>query len=237
MGYAIWWLRDHCDFDPARKSIIEGVANDVRGQAVVVSEITKRLSGGLVKLASKADLELIVSPEIAKNYRINIGAIKEADKFSAVQIDDGKDFADETVSFPSANSSDPNYICSVVFQKPHEDVYCVSAYMMETYLGQYAYKANWYFRKTSRNAAMRCYKRVLGMVRDLRSDFVENQKNHSEIPYNLKRALQGEAGEIEHVKNKMAVYLDPKNVHPSKTIGSENFITIPKKSLLDELVM
>jgi hypothetical protein len=180
--------------------------------------------------SSRPDFHFYVDPKLAEQFNINLHMIQEADSSDA----DGKivtaadkgfdgDFKEQTITFPSRRTRDPNYLCSVVFQKPEDSVFCVSAYLTDTYLGRYAYRANWFFRGTSRASAVRCFNRVFGMVKDVKQDFIESTKNQNEVPYVLRKALQGEAGEIEEKANKVALYLDPANVAPQTTIGQDIF--------------
>ena len=205
----------------------------VRTEAI---EYAKRLAPAVASIfrslkqhrfAGRPDVHFYVDPQLAANFNINLHMIQEANE------PDGKvvtaadnlsgDFKEQTITFPSRRTRDPNYLCSVVFQKPEDSVYCVSAYLTDTYLGRYAYRANWFFREASRASAIRCFNRVFGMVKDVKQDFIESTRSQSEVPYVLKKALQGEAGEIEEKANKIALYLDPANVAPQTTIGQDIF--------------
>lgn len=223
--------------------------DQVRSDVVSDAETVSRMFASLihpqtmVKTASKSDLHFYVDPRLAEKYKINLHLI---DTDVQASTEDGgrvisadkknSDFIEETVTFASKRQYEPNYICTIVFQKPDDQVYSVSAYLMETYLGRYAYKSNYYFRKDSRAAAQRCFSRVITAVKDIRQDFMERDLKQNEVPYHLRRALQGEAGEVEPKSNGVATYLDPKNVAKKTTIGSENIITIPsRRSIKDDL--
>lgn len=220
--------------------------HDVALEAPEVAEIFASLAKQIkVASADKADLHFYVDPRLAERYHINlhmadVGDLGPDGDRRVVSADKRAvgDFIEETISFPSKRKYEPNYVCSVVFQKPEDEVYAISAYMMETYLGRYAYKANFYFKKDSRNSALRCYDRVLRAVKDLKTDFIERDLKQNEVPHHLRRQLQGEAGEIEPKSNRTATYLDPNNVAKSTTVGSENILYIPThRSIKDDLDM
>jgi len=221
-----------------RSRSIGGLCKDVSSQARDVARI---FSAPLVKTASTDnELHFYIDPRLAGKYKVNLHLMGENDKEDGrkmVEASDKSDnFSDETINFPSRNKSDPHYVCNVVFQKPEDKVFCVSAYLMETYLGRYAYKANWYFREKSRPAAVRCYGRVLVAVKDLRQDVIENGLNQSEIPFMMGRLLQGERGEVEPKINQMATYLNPDNVPPKTSLGSERIPYFPKhRGIAEEL--
>lgn len=224
-------------------------------EAKEVSRLFSSLeSTSLVKTAAKKDsLNVYIDPNLAAKFDINLhlvdssksddldedGIMSEFASSEGSRIVSAEkqnpDFLEKTITFASKRLNEPNYLCSVVFQNP-EDVFAVSVYLTETYLGRYAFKSNYYFRKTSKKSALRCFKRAVDIVSDLKKDFIEKALNQNEIPYFMKRSLQGEVGEIEPKSNKIATYLDPKNVQQSTTIGSENIITIPKRTLGDDLV-
>lgn len=233
------WFRE--EEGPTLASV--AARSDVAEQAPEVAQIFESL-GKAVKTAStdKADLHFYIDPKLAEKYHINLHlADSDPEGGGKVVSADRKaigDFVEETVSFPSKRKYEPNYLCSVVFQKPEDEVYAVSAYMVETYLGRYAFKANYYFKKDSRNSALRCYDRVLRAIRDLKSDFCEKDLKQNEVPHHLRRALQGEAGEVEPKSNKTATYLDPNNVAKSTTVGSDNIVYIPgRRSIREDLEM
>lgn len=217
------------------------VSNKIRAEVTSQAGNVAAIFGGLkmVKTASgRKDLHFYVDPKLAENFNINLHLVEQNDRQAGRTVTAGEsgDFREATISFPSKQKRDPNYLCSVVLQKPEDEVYAVSAYLMETYLGRYAYKSNWYFRKKSGAAANRCYERVLRAVEDLKTDVIEGSKYQSEVPALMKRALQGEAGEVEPKDNKMATYLNPANVAATNGLASENIVYIPKgKSLLDDL--
>lgn len=230
------WFKQNSVVDPAMLAEISAQAGEVSSLFSSMKRVKTASSG------EKADLHFYVDPFLAEKYHINIHMAQSANE----PMDDSRkivsaeskvsDFLEETVSFPSKRTYEPNYVCSVVFQKPENEVYAVSAYMMETYLGRYAYKANYYFRKGSRGQALRCYNRVLTAIKDLKMDFAEKDLKQSEVPYHLRRALQGESGEVEPNSNKVATFLDPQNVAPKTTVGSENILTIPShRSIKDDL--
>lgn len=197
--------------------------------------------GKRVRVASGAsdELHFYVDPRLAGKYKINLHLIDEnnADGSKTVTAaEKAPDFDEETVSFPSSLKRESHYLCNVLFQRPEKKVFMVSAYLLETYLGRYALRKDFYFRDGSKGAARRCYERVLRAVRDLRQDIIDGSLMQNEIPVHLGRMLQGEAGEVEPAVNHMAVYLDPKNVPRKTSVGSENILTIPgRRSILEEL--
>lgn len=226
-------------FDHPESTLTKRASTEVGFEAPKVAKLLSTLRPTKTASSGRQDVHFFVDPKLAENFNINLHLIEQNDKTRvalASDKDGGPEFSEETISFPSKRKNEPNYLCSVVFQKPEDEVYAVSAYLMETYLGRYAYKANFYFRGKSRLAAFRCYKRVLQAVQDLKTDVIEGSRNQNETPYLLKKALQGESGEVEPKSNKMATYLDPNNIKPQTTVGSENIVYIPKgRSIKEDL--
>ena len=228
-----------------RSPAIAEIMSDVLMQATDVAEIFSSV-GKAVKTASsdRPDLHFYIDPKLAENYDRHLHMASEAtadewDGSRKVVAADRKavsDFSEETVSFPSKRKYEPNYVCSVVFQKPDDEIYAVSAYMVETYLGRYAWKSNYYFRKENRNSALRCYNRVLRAVRDLKTEFMEKDLKQSEVPYHLRRSLQGESGEIEPKSNRTATYLDPNNIPPKGEVPRPVYVP-PSRGIRQDLEM
>jgi hypothetical protein len=225
-----------------------GTWSRFQGEVSEESAEVRRVFASARKMTKMAALErqplhFYVDPRLAEKFTINLhlADFADADGDKMVVAADKKavgDFVEKTVSFPSKRSYESSYLCSVVFQKPDDEVYAVSAYLTETYLGQYAFKTNYYFRKGSRGAALRCYNRVLTIVNDTKESFSEGNLSQNELPYHMRRALQGEVGEVEPKANKMATYLNPDNVAPKTSIGSENILFIPKgRSIVGDLDM
>lgn len=226
----------------ATLSCREQIDSDVKSDAGVVAKLFASCRKPMVKTASsRPEVHFYVDPKLAENYKINLHLIDaEAEPSERIVSAEKKlaDFSEETVSFISKRQYEPNYLCSIVFQKPDDEVYAISAYLMETYLGRYAFRANWYFRKTSKSSAVRCYNRVLTAIKDLKSDFLDRDLKQNELPHFLRRALQGESGEIEPKINQMATYLNPKNVASGSTVASDNIVTVPsRRSIKDDLIM
>jgi len=208
------WICKTCRFAAVEQKAIYEVASQACDAKVIFASLKKQ-----IKLAKsgRPDLHFYVDPQLAEKYDINVHLVD-----STEASNDGKtvtakktiegDFQEETITFPSALKNEPNYLCSVVFQKPDEDVYAVSAYLIETYLGRYAWKSNYYFKKESKNSAARCFHRVIQAIKDVREDLIEKSVNASEAPYHLRRALQGISGELEPKSNQMATYLNPDNI-------------------------
>ena len=218
--------------------LIKRAMAETRSQAKEVSSI---LSARVKTANSGNDLHFYVDPRLAGKYNINLHLMEENDRrgsggerMTSQANAELSDFEEETVTFPSAKKDDSHYLCSVVMQKPEKKVFSVSAYLLETYLGRYAYRADFYFREGSKSSASRCYGRVIAAVRDLKLDVIEGGLNQNEIPYYLRRKLQGEQGEIEPKKNKMAVYLDPANLPAKTTIGTENMTVIPRRRPIED---
>ena len=224
------WVHCNCKFAVAGRNMAREVAREA-GEAKAIFSSLGRMSK--FAKSGRPDLHFYVDPRIADKYDVNIhlaeDSVASGDGKTVTAADRGisGDFQEATVSFPSSLKNEPNYLCSVVFQRPEEDVYVVSAYLVETYLGRYAWKSNYYFRKESKNSAARCFHRVLQAVRDVREDLLEKSTNASETPYCLRRALQGVVGELEPKSNKMATYLDPDNI-PQKGLEPPRPVYVPK---------
>jgi hypothetical protein len=82
---------------------------------------------------------------------------------------------------------------------------------VETYLGRYAFRRNFYFRKKNEKAAKKCYTRVIRTVRELIEDMQDETIPQTRIPYVLRKRLSPMDGEIEPKTSSVATYLDPKN--------------------------
>jgi hypothetical protein len=224
------WVCSNCGFAAAERRMVKEVAAQSLGAKTIFASLR-----GLTKIArsGRPDLHFYVDPHLAEKYDINVHLADDAEPapssmtVAASNKGIASDFQETNVPFPSALKNEPNYLCTVVFQKPDEDVYAISAYLVETYLGRYAWKSNYYFRKESRNSAVRCFNRVLQAVRDVKEDMLEKGSNASETPYRLRRALQGTTGELEPKSNKMATYLDPDNV-PLKEAEPPRPVYVPK---------
>jgi len=207
-----------------------------------VAAIFKSMKRCILASSRPVNLNLNIDPKLAEQFNINFRMIQEADNPEEMKIitasnnNFNDNFKEQFVTFPSKRTRDPNYLCSIIFQKPEDSVYCISTCMTDTYLGRYVYRANWFFRDSSRSSAMRCFNRIIRTVQDIKSDFVEGTRNQNEIPYALKKSLQGESGEIEEKSNKIATYLDPDNIAPQTTIGQNIFAKGPTThSILDDL--
>ena len=239
----------------SRDAILSTIMADAKDRGKEISAIFKNIRQIRTASSGRQDVHLYIDPNLVANYNVNLHLIGDnnggsttketkveniaplAEKKTAAAKDSDRDFLEESVPFPSKQGRDPNYLCHVVFQKPEEDVYSVSAYLMETYLGQYAFKSNYYFRASSKDRAKRCFERVAKAVKDLQADIMDGSRNQNAVPYLMKRALQGEVGEVEHKRDKVANYLDPSNVPPQKSVGAENILTIPtERSIKDDLV-
>jgi len=237
------WLPGLKSISPyaVRDSLSKEVAREAREVCALLASMK------VIKQASSdKELHFYVDPRLAGKYKINLHLMRENDEdevVSAGPADDGKtvvakvekaeDFREDTVTFASKKTSDPNYLCSVVLQKPEGKVYAVSVYVTETYLGRYAFKANYYFREASQRAANRCFERVVRAVRELRQDMIEDDVVQVKVPYLLRKRLSGLEGEVEPKINQMATYLNPDNVgtaNPDAPVASY----LPQKRSISE---
>jgi hypothetical protein len=147
-------------------------------------------------------------------------------------------FLEKTFNFLSKRTHESSYMCSVFFQHPEDEVYSVSVYLVETYLGQFAFRKNMYFRGSSRGQALECYDKASDILSKLREKFSKDEMNQRELPYILRRDLQDVNGEVQSKHDKVATYLDPANQPRQSTVGSENIVYIPKgKKLSDDLLL
>lgn len=234
------WVDNHCTLEGCFRLARRETLRQAADAKAIFASVGKAIK---TAAADRTALHFYVDPRLAEKYDINLHMIDSGeatgegrDVFAGKEPKD--DFAEETVTFASKRKYEPNYSCSVIFQKPDGEVYSVSAYMIETYLGRYAHKSNFYFKADNRAKALRCYARILGVVKDLKADFLDGDLKQNEVPNHLRRALQGEAGEIEPKSNKMATFLDPANTAKSTTIGSENIIFIPThRGITEDLEM
>jgi hypothetical protein len=191
--------------------------------------------------SKKENIFCISDPKLSEHYKINsdvINLINTKTANTTEKINPMEDMREKIVYFPSKKKNDSNYLCTIIMQNIERKVFCVSVFLIDTYLGRYAYKANFYFRQKGRNEALSCFNRISKIVKNIRSEICSSVCYQSEIPYLLKRSLLEEKGEIEPVSNHIAIYLDPKNVSQRNTLASESIITIPKpKSIEEELDM
>ena len=215
-------------------------------------EVAKLLSSvRQIKTASANDeLHLYVDPRLAGKYKINLHLMEQNDKERQAEVStepavktatvesSGSDFQETTISFVSKKTSDPNYLATIVLQKPEDKVYCISAYLMETYLGRYAYRANFYFRKESTRNAKKCYERVARALQEMRQDVVDDNLLQNSVPRLMRKRLSSIEGEVEPRINKMATYLDPENqVEPMGPETSPASYIPNKRSITDDLLL
>jgi hypothetical protein len=152
-----------------------------------------------------------------------------------IAIKEEENFLEETVNFPSVLKRDPDYSCYIVFLKPEKEIYSVSVYMVEKYLGLYVHKSNYYFSNENRSKAVSCYEEVLNTVKDLKGDSIQNGLKQSEIPHILRRALrQKDFGNLTPKVNQTATYLNPSNTENPKEGGSSNILYIPKRNSISD---
>jgi hypothetical protein len=204
-----------------------------------------------VKTANSNDeLHLYVDPRLAGKYKINLHLMEQNDKERHAEVSSepaiktatiessGADFQETTVSFVSKKTSDPNYLCTIVLQKPEDKVWAISAYLMETYLGRYAFRANFYFRKESTRSAKKCYERVARAIQEMRQDVVDDNLLQNAVPRLMRKRLSSIEGEVEPRINKMSTYLDPDNrVEPIGPETSPASYIPNKRSVVDDLLL
>jgi hypothetical protein len=236
-------------FDSLNRRLVAGLRRETSQQA---KEVLSLISPMIRTAGTGDEVNVYIDPKLAGKYKINlhlmerndeersrVASTHEEDQPTVKTASEGQaDFREAMVSFVSKKTSDPNYLCTIVLQKPEDKVYCVSAYLMETYLGRYAFRANFYFRKESAKAANRCYERVTRAIRELRQDVIDDSMIQNMVPRLIRKRLSSVDGEIEPRVNKMATYLDPNNVvepsSPDKSIASY----LPtKRSITDDLIM
>ena len=225
-----------------KSKLLNAVGLDVAKQA-------QRLAAAMSKQvkAAGSGINFYIDPKLAQDFSFNLHAMEQNDadrvahrteKTADGKAAAGEDFMEETVSFHSKKTADSNYLCSVVMQKPENKLYCVSVYMVESYLGRFAFKANYYFRDGSRRAAEKCYSRVARAVRELRQDMMDDDVVQSRVPHLMKRRLAGIEGEIEPRINKVSTYLDPANSGSNFDPAKQFSTYIPtQRSITDDLLM
>lgn len=244
------WYKKASEISSCLAVIIEDVSQEAK--------LVHKLLTPNVRTAAKRslrDAHFYVDPKLAEQFRINLHLIEENDKDQdsseeRYAIDEEDDLTkkagskegtgiddivmEDTVSFTSKKTADSNYLCSIVFQKPENDLFSVSVYMVETYLGRYAFRSNYYFRKSSRRAAEKCFRRAVRSVKELRKDVMEDDILQSRVPHLLKKRLTGIEGEIEPKINNTANYLNPNNVPTSSDPDKSNVNYIPVRRSLQE---
>lgn len=230
--------------------IIKCLQDEVSVQA---KEVLSLLTPRRVRTAASGadEVNVYVDPRLAGKYKINLHLMDKNDEErerspasedstvkTASESEPNPGFREATISFVSKKTSDPNYLCTVVLQKPEGKVYCVSAYLMETYLGRYAFRTNFYFRKESSKAAHRCYDRVARAIRELKQDVIEDDILQNTVPRLMRKRLASIDGEIEPRVNKTATYLDPENQPEMSNPERSPATYIPsKRSVTDDLIM
>jgi len=225
-------------------SAIEDSAKQALGAAEVFDSVR------VVKTASaKEEVNLYVDPRFAGKYKVNLHLMQQDTKDEVVTAENESevktaaapvmdDFQESTVSFVSKRTSDPNYLCTVVLQKPEGKVWAVSAYLMETYLGRYAYRANFYFKKNNTRSARKCYERVTRAIREMKQDVMEDDILQNTVPRLMRKRLSFIEGEVEPRVNKMATYLDPDNtIDPASPEKSPATYIPTKHSVTDDLML
>jgi hypothetical protein len=197
---------------------------------------------GIVRTASgeteDALLNQLLLSKLANKFKIKVDLIKRGKKNKSRKAKpkdkepglDARTGATDMVSFPAvANNNDPDYVCSVKIHKPQDDIIAVSVYLMETNIGQYAYKNNFFFKPGNEDLAKRCYRRVSLAIKDVREDVASGYNLQHEVPLLITKRLQGEESEVQQEVKQFAVYLDPRNVHKTDA-GKHNFPSIRETS-------
>ena len=229
---------------------LSGLVFDVIQEAKDVVKAFDSLK--MVKTASSdaPALDISVDPELASKVKINLSLMRrndnlrdgsyQTDSVREAKVDDlpklstdEENFKEDTIVLPSRKTADSNYLGLVVFQKPESKAYAVSVYLMDSYLGRYALKTNYYFRESSRNAALRAFRNARRIVREVREEISEEGIIQSQLPNTLRRRLLAIEGEIEPTANKTATYLNTNNVKPADTKNSPATY-IPNKRPLEQ---
>jgi len=191
---------------------------------------------GIVRTASSegedALLNQLLLSKLANKFKIKVDLIKRGKKKSRKPKQDKDSDLDvrlgatDMVSFPSvANNNDPDYVCSIKMHKPQDNIIAVSVYLMETTIGQYAYKNNFFFKPGNEDLAKRCYRRVAMAIKDVREDVASGHNLQHEVSLMIAKRLQGEESEVQQEVKQFAVYLDPRNVGRTDA-GKHNFPSI-----------
>jgi len=217
-------------------------AASLAGEANVL--IDSYSQDGLVKTASKEEskedaiLNQLLLSKLASKFKIKVDLIRRGKKKPKKQKAekpeetalDTRLGATDMVSFPAvANNNDPDYVCSVKMHKPQDNIIAVSVYLMETTIGQYAYKNNFFFKPGNEDLAKRCYRRVAMAIQDVREDVASGYNLQHEVPLLISKRLQGEESEVQQEVKQFAVYLDPRNVNRTDA-GKHNFPSIRETS-------
>jgi len=153
------------------------------------------------------EAHLYIDPRLLDRYKVNLhltepdGQVQEAAR-------------EQMVSFASKKTADSTYLCTIFLQKPEDKMWAVSAYLMETYLGRYALRNNWYFRDGNYRSASRCFEHVVDIVNETKEEMRKTETQQSRLPYLLKFKLAAVHGEIEEKVHSVAEYLSPDNVQP-----------------------
>ena len=196
---------------------------------IITNEVTEQARDIARHLPDKVSLassggeqkETPYAPEIHDHYKVNPEAVKQYEPLKIVEAISDKEVKtaeteasfpkSETFYFPSKLKREPDYACSVSYQKPEDKLCAVSVYLVETYLGRYAFRRNFYFRKKNEKAAKKCYTRAIRTVRELIEDMQDETIPQTRIPYVLRKRLSPMDGEIEPKTSSVATYLDSKN--------------------------
>lgn len=191
------------------------------------------------KKSEDALLNQLLLSKLAQKFEIKVDLVKRGKKKNkrtkhVTKADESKlDTrleATDMVSFPAvANNNDPDYACSVKLHNPQNDIIAVSVYLVETNIGQYAYKNNFFFKPGNDDLAKRCFRRVSLAVRDVREDVAAGYNLQHEVPSMIAKRLQGEESEVQQEVKQFAVYLDPKNIGRTDA-GKHNFPSIRETS-------
>lgn len=153
------------------------------------------------------EAHLYLDPKLLAKYKVNLHLIEPDDHVHEAS-------REQMVSFASKKTADSNYLCTVFLQKPEDKMWAVSAYLMETYLGRYAFRNNWYFRSGNYKSASRCFDAVVDVVNEVKEEMRKTETQQSRLPYLLKFKLASVQGEIDEKSNAVAEYLNPDNVQP-----------------------
>jgi uncharacterized protein (DUF2147 family) len=204
--------------------------SEVESLAAEASMLIDSFSGeGMVKTASSDD----ILSKLADKFKVKVELIKRGKKNRSRKGKKGMDIrvgTSDMVSFPAvANNNDPEYVCSVKIQKPQDNIIAVSVCLMETAIGQCAYKNHFFFKPGNEDLAKRCYRRVSLAIKDVREDVASGHNLQHEVALMIAKRLQGEESEVQQEVKQFAVYLDPRNVGRTDA-GKHNFPSIRETS-------
>lgn len=137
----------------------------------------------------------------------------------------GQDFyKEEVVFFPSKKKYESAYVCYVTATLAEEDTYVITAYLVESYLGRYAFRKDVYMKNA--DAALEAFERFKTKVLDIKQEFIKKPHAQAELTGYLRRSLQNEASAFTPACDQVATYLNPKNNIQKGSFGTDNNISL-----------